>query len=209
MVISFDIGNTLLKLKDSKGFCSYFCDVTGLNMDYLRPLFFEHFLTKNNALEYAVAEVCRIVNYKQVDEIVNGYIPPNVDAYHDAISTLRSLSERGFSLIAVSNCTPWEAYGLNETGLKKYINKVYYSHLLGVAKPDIKVFQYVQNDIGVPAEHIMHVGDSLEADVIGASAAGWSSILLDRNSKSSFRENDGHCVINSLSSLVNLFTELF
>lgn len=29
-------------------------------------------------------------------------------------------------------------------------------------------------------EHILHVGDSLESDVVGANRAGFTSVLLDR-----------------------------
>jgi len=63
------------------------------------------------------------------------------------------------------------------------------SHEVGVEKPHEKIFDeaHRQADFWVPGikrEEILHIGDSLEADLCGAKAAGFQALLLDRSGSS-------------------------
>jgi putative hydrolase of the HAD superfamily len=53
------------------------------------------------------------------------------------------------------------------------------SGIVGVAKPDPLVFNTTVDALGVPAERILHVGDSVHYDVDGASACGLQSVHFD------------------------------
>ena len=187
-VISFDIGNTLIQLGDG-GFCEEFCIKTGLSRETLRPLFYEHFLTKNYSLNDAVYKVCRIIGFNNPQKIIDEFKPLPSLLFEDAIPTLEQLYAIGITMVATSNCTPWEAGGLEAFGLDRYLKKVFYSYIIGAAKPDPINFQFVQKFIGVPAKNILHVGDSYIADVEGAISVGWQAVLIDRNNKSGDNEN--------------------
>ena len=203
-IISFDIGNTLISLNESKGFCSYFSEKTGYSLSYLRPLFYKHFLIANNTMEKAVEDVCKIIDYKTSKEIIDNYTQPKLVVFEDVMPTLKKIKLLGIPIIAVSNCTPWEANGLDEIGLSQFIDKVYYSFLIGAAKPDPKIFLYVQNDIHIRPEKILHIGDTLEADVKGAIAVGWKSILLDRNNRIQYEEKGEYFTINTISKILDI-----
>ncbi|MBT9146936.1 MAG: Phosphoglycolate phosphatase [Syntrophomonadaceae bacterium] len=202
--ISFDIGNTLIEFNGSKGFCSYFCEKTGYSYSYLKPLFYEYFLVKNSTMKSAVENVCKIIAYKSPQEIVDCYVKPKLKLFDDVIPTLKKLKTMGIPIIAISNCTPWEAYGLDEVGLSQFIDKVFYSFMIGAAKPDPKIFRYVQSDIKTLPEKILHIGDTLEADVKGALMVGWSSILLDRKNRFLCSENDEYLIINNMSEIIDI-----
>lgn len=45
-------------------------------------------------------------------------------------------------------------------------------------KPHLPVFRAVQAALGLPAERLLMVGDSLEHDIAGARAAGWQALLI-------------------------------
>lgn len=53
------------------------------------------------------------------------------------------------------------------------------STVVGVAKPDPRIFELALEAVDVPAERAMHVGDTPGADVDGARAAGVYPVLVD------------------------------
>ena len=53
------------------------------------------------------------------------------------------------------------------------------SGLVGVGKPDARVFQSTIDGLGLPADRILHVGDSTVYDVAGAEAVGMQAVHMD------------------------------
>jgi putative hydrolase of the HAD superfamily len=50
---------------------------------------------------------------------------------------------------------------------------------VGVGKPDARVFRATIEGLGLPAERILHVGDSTFYDVAGAAAVGMQAVHMD------------------------------
>lgn len=61
---------------------------------------------------------------------------------------------------------------LERTGLARHFEVIVCSRDLGVRKPNPRIFQYVLGELGVRPDEAVHVGDSVEADMVGASSAG-------------------------------------
>jgi putative hydrolase of the HAD superfamily len=79
------------------------------------------------------------------------------------------------------------------------------SAVVGVAKPDPRIFGFALDALGVPAGGtVLHVGDSLRYDVAGALAAGLQPVHMDPYGLCS--QPDGHPHIPSLSALARLIT---
>jgi len=57
--------------------------------------------------------------------------------------------------------------------LSKAASSVVISEDVGFLKPDRRLFEFAAERAGVPAEHILYVGDSLRSDMIGGREAGW------------------------------------
>jgi FMN hydrolase / 5-amino-6-(5-phospho-D-ribitylamino)uracil phosphatase len=53
----------------------------------------------------------------------------------------------------------------------------------GPSKPDVALFAHALAHSGVPTHAAVHVGDSLECDVVGAQAAGFHAVWLNRDGK--------------------------
>lgn len=101
--------------------------------------------------------------------------------YPDAAPALRRLRERGVRLVVVSNWDVSVHDVLARSGLASLIDGAISSAELGSAKPDAAIFRHALTLAGVPASAALHAGDSHEADVLGARAAGIEAVLLVRD----------------------------
>ena len=107
----------------------------------------------------------------------------NATLYEDVLPTLDQLQQTDLKVGIISNWdTPLHAM-VEELGLSPYFDVIVASHDQRVrsAKPDAAIFEYALNTVGVSPEEAIHVGDSFEADIMGAHAAGIRAILLDRD----------------------------
>jgi putative hydrolase of the HAD superfamily len=102
-------------------------------------------------------------------------------AFPDAAPALRALRAGGCRLVVVSNWDVSLHERLAETGLAPLVDGAVASAELGAAKPDGAIFAHALGLAGVRASDAWHVGDSLEADVEGAVAAGIRPVLIRRD----------------------------
>jgi HAD superfamily hydrolase (TIGR01549 family) len=86
---------------------------------------------------------------------------------------------------------------LERTGLARHFDVIVCSRDLGVRKPNPRIFEYVLERLGVDPDEAVHVGDSIEADMEGASNAGLTPIWIRRPEPRPWR---GH-VISSVCDL--------
>lgn len=81
----------------------------------------------------------------------------------------------------------WDFTQVNgSVGEAQDIDFVALSYDIGFEKPDRRVFDAVKEMMKQVEDvdcEFLHVGDDLEKDVNGAKAAGWESLLLDREMK--------------------------
>jgi putative hydrolase of the HAD superfamily len=68
---------------------------------------------------------------------------------------------------------------LEETGLAAHLDFIIDSSLVGVEKPDPRIFHLGLREAGVAAAEAVYIGDLYSVDVLGARAAGLDGILLD------------------------------
>jgi putative hydrolase of the HAD superfamily len=96
-------------------------------------------------------------------------------------STLRKLHGR-FKLGIVSNFAIPECVTrlLERHGLDKLFDVVIVSGAVNKRKPHPEIFQKALQKLGVSAEETVFVGDTVDADVQGAKAAGMKTIYVER-----------------------------
>ncbi len=120
--------------------------------------------------------------------------------YDDTIPTLEHLRDTGFKLAIVSNWdTPLDPL-TERLGIADYFDTITASHDERVksAKPDPRIFNYTLAKVGVSAAEVVHVGDTYEADIVGARNVGIRPILIDRDGAQTGRWDE---TIQSLSEL--------
>ena len=68
---------------------------------------------------------------------------------------------------------------LTSAGLVGHLDVVIDSGVVGVEKPDARIFGLALGEARVSAEEALYVGDMYSVDVLGARRAGLDPILLD------------------------------
>lgn len=121
--------------------------------------------------------------------------------FPEVMQTLRALRERGLRLVVLSNWDVSLHAMLEHTGIAELVDGAVSSAEHGVAKPDPAIFEHALALAGASAEEAWHVGDSPEADVAGAEAAGVSPVLVWRGDAPPVT---GARVITDLSELLAL-----
>ncbi len=127
----------------------------------------------------------------------------NAKLYDDVVPTLRYLRDEGFKLAIVSNWdTPLDPL-TERLGIADYFDAITASHDMRVrsAKPDPHIFEYTLSAVGVSAAEAVHVGDTYQADIVGAQGVGIRPIFLDRDGTQTGRWDE---MIQSLSELPEL-----
>ena len=135
------------------------------------------------AAEIGVPEECLEAAAALIENVMVGTAWVAVPGAADA---LRGLSGAGYKLAVVSNAwgtvAQWlEQYGVCsvEGGDLPQVAAVIDSHLVGVEKPDPRIFQLAIDVLGVPAERSLYVGDTIRFDVNGARSAGLHPVHVD------------------------------
>jgi putative hydrolase of the HAD superfamily len=120
--------------------------------------------------------------------------------YPEVPGVLAVLRERGARLAVVSNWDVSLHDVLERTGLRPLVDAVVISAEFGAAKPDPAIFRAALERVEATASEALHVGDSLEADVEGARAAGVEAVFVARDGAVAV---DGVRVIASLDELLD------
>jgi putative hydrolase of the HAD superfamily len=135
-------------------------------------------------------------------------------AYPDSAPALRALRAAGIRTVVVSNWDFSLHERLQETGLAQLVDGALASAEVGSAKPDGAIFAAALALAGAAPEEAWHVGDTPEADVDGALAAGLRPVLIARRdvaggpgSRGRGAEpvsRDGLLVVETLAELIPL-----
>jgi putative hydrolase of the HAD superfamily len=103
-------------------------------------------------------------------------------AYPEVPGTLARLRRAGARLVVVSNWDVSLHEVLARTGLAALVDGAITSAELGAAKPAPAIFaRALELAGGVAPDRALHAGDSVEADVAGARAAGIEAVLVVRD----------------------------
>jgi putative hydrolase of the HAD superfamily len=121
--------------------------------------------------------------------------------YPEVPGVLARLRARGARLAVVSNWDVSLHDVLERTRLRPLVDAVVISAELGAAKPDPAIFLAALERLDAVAGDALHVGDSLDADVEGARAAGIDAVLVARDGA------DAPAGVRAVASLDGLLTD--
>ena len=164
-------------------------------------LFREEKITKEKLRYLRLKDTFEELNYKVEDELINkladDYIA-NLSTYNhlikNALEILNYLKPK-YKLHIITN-------GFEEVQKAKIINSniqhffihIINSDMAGVKKPHPAIFELALNKANIDPKNTVMIGDSLEADIIGAKNVGMNTILFDFYKN--FNHND--FVVNDL-----------
>ena len=131
----------------------------------------------------------------------------------DAAQTLETLRKMGYRLGMISNAADDENVQelVDQGNLRSHFEFILSSAACGIRKPDPHIFQLALEHFDVHPEKSVMVGDTLEADILGANQMGIYSVWISRRAK---KPPEGElsiqpqAVISSLDELPELLQEL-
>ncbi|OGN99386.1 MAG: hypothetical protein A2Y89_00485 [Chloroflexi bacterium RBG_13_51_18] len=99
----------------------------------------------------------------------------DIELYDDVLPTLQTLKKKyALGLLSNGNSYP------ERCGLDNIFRFVVFAQDCGVEKPAPEFYRIAVEKSGFKKEELLHVGDSLENDAIGANNAGIRSVWLNR-----------------------------
>lgn len=96
---------------------------------------------------------------------------------------LNEAKSQGLTLGIITNGpTEHQSNKIKQLKLTDWVQKdnIFISDELGIAKPNIEIFRVVEQKMGIDRENSYYIGDSYRNDVVGAKAAGWHAIWVNR-----------------------------
>ncbi|MBI1880478.1 MAG: HAD family hydrolase [Chloroflexi bacterium] len=134
-------------------------------------------------------------------------------AYPDAVDTLKKLKSQGYRLGLYSNATDDKLIQrlVNQGSLRPCLSPTFSSAGWGWRKPKPEPFQLIAGRWGLSPAEVVIVGDTLNADILGAQNAGMPSILVTMDeapSNAAHRHIQPTAVAETLFALPEIIAQL-
>jgi putative hydrolase of the HAD superfamily len=95
------------------------------------------------------------------------------------IEALERLKSSGLKLAIISNADGRVENDARRFGIASYFDVIVDSQVVGVAKPDPRIFRIALERLGVTPDEALYTGDIYSIDMLGARAAGVEGKLID------------------------------
>ena len=100
--------------------------------------------------------------------------------FPDTLPILQRLEARNVRLGIVSNYGTHLLDLLPRLGIFDYFDFIIVSAIVGITKPDPRIFKIAVEEAGVPTHQILYVGDNYVDDIEGANNVGIDAVLINR-----------------------------
>ncbi|MDR7092676.1 HAD family hydrolase [Hydrogenophaga laconesensis] len=98
-----------------------------------------------------------------------------VELFEDALPALEWMAKR-YPVVALSNGNA----DVHRVGLGRHFHAAFSAREFGVGKPDARIFHAAADAAGVRADEVLHVGDDIDLDMVGALGAGMQGAWVNR-----------------------------
>jgi putative hydrolase of the HAD superfamily len=123
--------------------------------------------------------------------------------FDDVTAALTRFRSAGLGLAVVSDWDVSLDDVLDRCGLAPLIDHSVSTAEVGAAKPSPVVFERAAGLLGLEPASLLHIGDTPELDIDGATAAGIASVLIRRDPATGEHSDPGVPTIASLAELGN------
>ena len=129
-------------------------------------------------------------------------IRDRVEAFPETEEVLEYLKGR-YRLAVISNASSeLPRYAIKRLGLESYFEVIVLSRDIGIRKPSPEIFKFTLQKLRLSSSQAVHVGDSMEKDVLGAKKAGMKAVWINRSGEEA--SVDADYVLRSISELTRI-----
>ncbi len=150
------------------------------------------------------------VRYAEV--LANDLYERTVEQTSKSRKVLQALKDRGLPLVLVSNFYGNMSVVLREFGFDGLFLQVIESAVVGIRKPDPRIFLLGVEALGLKPEEVTVVGDSLDKDIIPAQETGCQTVWLRGEgwNPGPHKRDCPHCeTIDSLDELLRMIEKKY
>jgi putative hydrolase of the HAD superfamily len=97
----------------------------------------------------------------------------------DAVSVLSRLKSQGYKTALISDCSAETPTAWKDTPLAPLVDVAMLSCLVGLKKPDPRIYQKAAQQLGVEPQTCLYVGDGSSGELTGAAQVGMHPVLLN------------------------------
>lgn len=121
------------------------------------------------------------INHVELDELYEWFIEKRARLFHIPPRykrLLEYLRGHGYQIIltTATGAHDLPLKILEYNGVSEYFSMVFSTQLLGIPKRDPRFYEEIADTLGVEPRNIVHIGDSLESDVLSPRRAGFKTI---------------------------------
>jgi len=116
------------------------------------------------------------------DTLLAAYEQAEADAletFPDAVETLSALRPYFRVGLITNGPSAMQRGKLAALALDGWFEEIVVDTEFGHPKPDARIFEFASERVALPPGELLFVGNSLEADIAGANAAGWTSVWMN------------------------------
>ncbi|SCY22157.1 putative hydrolase of the HAD superfamily [Nonlabens sp. Hel1_33_55] len=166
-----------------------------LNLKFWKR-FRESEITKEQLRYQRLKDTFDACNYKVADDHINryadlylDYLPNHNHLFPNCLELLDTL-KHNFELHIITNgFDEVQARKMENSGLLPYFKYVLTAETAGIKKPDPAIFERAMKDTGARTDNSVMIGDSYEADILGARNAGLRTIWFTNDSTQAGKES--------------------
>ncbi len=139
------------------------------------------FTTVEANIEYICKKLSVNINYAQIRlaaKVRNDFIKEAMRPQQDAMDVLSRLKSQDFKIGLISNCSPETPVVWKNMSLAQLFDVAIFSCLVGLLKPDPRIYQMAVDKLMVKPENCLYIGDGDSQELSGASQIGMNPALI-------------------------------
>ncbi|MBM3291115.1 HAD family hydrolase [Candidatus Bathyarchaeota archaeon] len=152
----------------------------------------------------------KLSNHKKkevLDVFTDVFLANPPDFKSNVISTIQKLAEKfRLGIISDTGVTPGKVIRqhLENQGVLKYFQSTIFSDEVGYCKPHHTPFKFALSQLNVKAEEVIHVGDLLRTDVLGAKNRGMLAVWIKEREQSQKGVSPDY-IITDISEVLKIY----
>jgi len=190
--VIFDLFGTLIEkfpLREHEGALRQMASVLSAPSDDFIRLWFDTFDERGlgvfQTIEENVAYICQRLDISPEDDNVKAAARINLDyaaqgmkPRPDAAETLSHLKAHGYKTGLITNCGASIPKILNNMPLASLLDVAVFSPLIGIQKPDPRIYRLATERLAVKPEDCLYIGDGDCRELTGAANVGMHPVLI-------------------------------
>ena len=128
------------------------------------------------------------------------------------ISILELAKENNVKLGIITNGPSEHQWSkVKALGVERWIDKenIIVSGDYSINKPDVKIFEIMQEKLKLPNDSLYYIGEALENDIVGATNAGWKAIWINRYKRKSPENVNVYKIAENNNKLFEIIEKIF